>query len=116
MVILFYAKYLPTFPRNHSLGGFPLPTFIYDNGDKISTLKIARRNNEVVLCLVQIDIHTYISAIYVIYILFICLRLYFRRFDPHHQYFCLSGKLSKRILPGGYSIPEIRFLLLFNRF
>ena len=35
-----------------------------------------RRNKEVVLCLVQIDIHTYISAIYVyIYILFICLRL-----------------------------------------
>ena len=39
---------------------------------KKNTIIDTRRNKEVVLCLVQIDIHTYISAIYVyIYYLFV---------------------------------------------
>ena len=48
--------------------------------DKLISLNLTykfviKRNKEVVLCLVQINIHTYISNVY-IYILFICLRLY----------------------------------------
>ena len=52
---------------------YTMTSLIVMNSNLIFKQNLAtRRNKEVVLCLVQIDIHTYISAIYVyIYYLFV---------------------------------------------